>query len=166
MSTQHAPSPASARHAQARRRTWLSGGTLVLAVVGYFVFLDRTSGPALPRDDITAGLELAANTQAAVAAYIRTQRDYPVDNAAAGLPGPERIRNNVVESVTVDAGQIIIEFGTNAHPRLAGRILTLIPDVVEDGEIRWACDLPDLDASELPAECRLADYRDVASEAP
>ncbi len=166
MSTQHAQSRASARRAEARRKTWLSGGTLVLAAVGYFLFLDSTSGPAVPRDDIIASLKLAADTKTAVAAYIQTHRDYPADNAAAGLPEPERIRNDAVESITVDAGLVIIEFGTNAHARLAGRILTLIPDVVEGGEIRWACDLPDLDASALPAECRLPDRRDLASEAP
>jgi type IV pilus assembly protein PilA len=64
------------------------------------------------------------------------------DNAAAGLPVPDKIVNNYVSALTVDNGAIHIVFGNRAHPQLKDKILTLRPAVVDDAPVvpvTWIC---------------------------
>ena len=66
----------------------------------------------------------------------------PADNAAAGLPAPDRMVGNHVSAVTVENGAIHVTFGNGAHGILAGRILTFRPAVVEDAPVvpvAWVC---------------------------
>jgi type IV pilus assembly protein PilA len=96
---------------------------------------------------------------------------FPADNAAAGLPPPEKIVSNLVTSVRLDAGAIHITFGNRASGSIRGKVLTLRPAVVEDAPVvpvAWVCGLAavpgnmsvkgenrtDLPANYLPLKCR------------
>ncbi|MCL2873066.1 MAG: pilin [Betaproteobacteria bacterium] len=64
------------------------------------------------------------------------------DNAAAGLPVPEKIVNNYIKSVTVENGAIHITFGYRASSAIKDKTLSLRPAIVEDATIvpiTWVC---------------------------
>jgi type IV pilus assembly protein PilA len=116
---------------------------VVVAIVAILATLALPSYLAkLITDEIVAALPLADIAKAPVALAWAATQTFPVDNAAAGLPVPDKIVSNYVQSVTVRDGAIDITFGNNAHDRIAGKILTLRPAVVEDTPIvpvAWIC---------------------------
>lgn len=64
------------------------------------------------------------------------------DNAAAGLPIPEKVVNNYIKSVTVENGAIHIVFGYRANSAIKDKTLSLRPAIVEDATIvpiAWVC---------------------------
>jgi type IV pilus assembly protein PilA len=109
----------------------------ILATLAVPSYLDR-----LVRDQINASLPLADIAKKPVAeAWLATQT-FPADNAAAGLPVPEKIVANYVSSLVVRDGAIHITFGNRASKAIAGKVLSLRPAVVEDAPIvpvAWAC---------------------------
>jgi len=67
---------------------------------------------------------------------------FPADNAAAGLPAPEKVVNNLISSVTVESGAIHIVFGNRANSAIKGKMLSFRPAVVKDAPIvpvAWIC---------------------------
>ncbi|HEY2927632.1 pilin [Piscinibacter sp.] len=116
---------------------------VVIAVIAILAML------ALPnfqhqivREQVAEALPLADIAKAPVAASWSNTRTFPADNASAGLPSEDRIVNNVVSAVAVQAGAIHITFGNRANALLKGKILTLRPAVVEDAPIvpvTWVC---------------------------
>ncbi|NML48073.1 pilin [Ramlibacter sp. G-1-2-2] len=100
-------------------------------------YIDR-----LVRDQVTEALSLAEIAKPAIEAAWRAGTPLPADNAAAGLPPPEKIVNQRVLSVSVTDGAINIRFGNHAHQALQGLVLTLRPAVVEGAPIvpvTWLC---------------------------
>jgi type IV pilus assembly protein PilA len=76
-----------------------------------------------------------------VAAWTATQA-FPADNAAAGLPPPDRIVGNYVQSLVVEDGAIHVTLGNQASAGLRGLVITLRPAVVEDAPVvpvAWVC---------------------------
>ena len=66
----------------------------------------------------------------------------PVDNAAAALPVPEKMVNNFVSAVSIEAGAIHVTFGNRANKLIQGKVLTLRPAIVDDAPIVpivWVC---------------------------
>jgi type IV pilus assembly protein PilA len=64
------------------------------------------------------------------------------DNAAAGLPVPEKIVNQHIKAVTVENGAIHITFGYRANGAIKDKTLSLRPAIVEDAKIvpiAWIC---------------------------
>ena len=75
------------------------------------------------------------------AAYLLT-RALPADNAAAGVPAPEKIIGSLVSSVTVTNGVVTIVYGNLAVKNLAGKHVTLQPGYVPDAPqvpLSWVC---------------------------
>ena len=109
----------------------------ILATLALPSFLSK-----LIADQIVAALPLADIAKAPVALSWVTTQTFPADNPAAGLPAADKIVNNYVRSVAVEDGAIDITFGNSAHDRIAGKILTLRPAVVEDTPVvpvAWIC---------------------------
>jgi type IV pilus assembly protein PilA len=138
----------------------------ILATLAVPSYLDR-----LVRDQINASLPLADIAKKPVATAWSATQAFPADNAAAGLPVPEKIVANYVSSLTVRDGAIHITFGNRASKALAGKILSLRPAVVEDAPIvpvAWVCgaaeapdkmtvngaNLTNVPNGLLPLECR------------
>lgn len=64
------------------------------------------------------------------------------DNAAAGLPGHDKVVSNFVSDVEVQDGAIHMTFGNKAHPQIKGKILSMRPAVIEESQIvpvAWVC---------------------------
>lgn len=138
----------------------------ILALVALPTFTDK-----LVRDQVAEALPLGAIAKPAIEAAWRAGQPLPADNAAAALPVPEKIVNNVVSSVTVQDGAIHIRFGNRANKLLTGKTLSLRPAVVDDAPIvpvTWLCgaarppekmtargaDRTDIPTGLLPLRCR------------
>ena len=98
-------------------------------------------GPVV-RDQVVAAAPLIDLAKKQVAAAWAAHQALPADNAAAGLPAPDRMVNNFVQSVAIADGVIEVTFGNSAHPEIRGKVLVLRPAVVEDAPVvpvAWIC---------------------------
>jgi type IV pilus assembly protein PilA len=138
----------------------------ILALLAVPSYMDR-----IVREQVQAALPLAALAQKPVAAAWLAVGALPADNAAAGLPPPEKIVSNNVSSVSISGGAVHVTFGNRANKAIAGRTLSLRPAVVEDAPVvpvAWVCgaaeapekmtvmgqNLTDIRPGLLPLECR------------
>jgi type IV pilus assembly protein PilA len=109
----------------------------ILALIALPSFQDR-----IIRNQIREALPLADLAKPPVQAAWAASQPLPADNAAAGLPAPDRIVNQLVQSVALSDGAIHMTFGQRANGALQGKTLTLRPAVVEDARIvpiTWLC---------------------------
>jgi type IV pilus assembly protein PilA len=118
----------------------------LMVVVGIVAILALLAIPTYQdkfiRDQIAEALPLADIAKPPVALSWAMLQNFPADNAAAGLPVAEKIVNNYIRSVAIDAGAINITFGNHANQAIVGKILTLRPAVVTDAPIvpvTWVC---------------------------
>jgi type IV pilus assembly protein PilA len=94
------------------------------------------------RDQVVEAMRLTDIAKGPIAAAWTATRTLPDDNAAAGLPAPDKVVSNYVKSMTVEAGAIHVVFGNLASNALRGKTLSLRPAVVEDAPIvpvAWVC---------------------------
>jgi len=113
----------------------------------------------------------AAFMKTSVAAYYAANKALPADNAAAGLPAPEKVIGTYVTSATVVDGAVTLLFGNSAVGNLKGKKLTLRPGYVPDAPqvpLSWVCgpakapdgltisgaDATDIPKEQLPMGCR------------
>jgi len=124
------------------------GFTLIemMVVVGVVAILALMMIPAYQdrfiRNQILEALPLADIAKAPVAAAWAAARALPADNAAAGLPVPEKVVNNHVSALQVEGGAIHITFGNRASNAIRGKVLSLRPAIVADAPIvpvAWVC---------------------------
>lgn len=115
----------------------------VLAIIAILAMLAVPNiTDRIVRNQIVTGVPLADFVKAAIAASWATTQTLPANNAAAGLPPPEKIVSNYVSAVTVHNGAIDITFGNSVNGLIKGKILTLRPGVVTDAPIvpvAWVC---------------------------
>lgn len=138
----------------------------ILAAIAIPSLLDR-----IVRQQVQDALPLADIAKTPIAAAWAASQPLPADNAAAGLPAPDKVVGNFVSALTVDQGAIQLTFGNNANPRIRGKTLSLRPAVVEDAHVvpvAWVCgnaavpgkmtvhgdNRTDLDTTFLPFRCR------------
>lgn len=138
----------------------------ILALMALPSYLER-----IVREQIVQALPLADIAKKPIAASWAGLQEFPLDNAAAGLPVPEKIVSNYVASLVVDQGAIHLTFGNKAHSAIQGKVLSLRPAVVEDAPVvpvAWVCggaDVPDkmtlkgADRSSVPPEYLPLDCR-------
>jgi len=77
-----------------------------------------------------------------IAEIWKTSKTLPADNAAAGLPGADKMVSNYISSTTVSEGAIHITLGNKVHPKIAGMVLSIRPAVIEESSlvpITWVC---------------------------
>ena len=94
------------------------------------------------QEQIVEALPLADIAKPPVALGWAVTQTFPADNAAAGLPVPEKIVSNLVSSVALEGGVINITFGNRANNQIVGKVLSVRPAVVEDSPIvpiTWLC---------------------------
>ncbi|HVY07659.1 MAG TPA: pilin [Burkholderiales bacterium] len=116
---------------------------IVLAVVAILALIALPSYlDVYVRNDINEALPLADIVKAPVADAWASRQAFPADNAAAGLPPPEKIVNNFISAIAIRDGAIHITFGNHANGTIKGKVLTLRPAVVKDAPIvpvTWVC---------------------------
>jgi type IV pilus assembly protein PilA len=147
---------------------------VVLAVVAILAMIAVPNlQDRVVRDQIIEAAKLADVAKDPVALAWKLTRTLPADNAAAGLPAPERIVSNLVSSVTVESGAVHVTFGNRANATLRGKTLSLRPAVIDDSQVvpvAWVCaaaaapppmaihgsNRTDVPARFLPLNCRAA----------
>lgn len=142
------------------------GIVAILALMTIPLYIERNV-----REQVKEGVEFAAFMQKNVSATYALMGTLPKDNAAAGLPPPEKIIGNYVTSGSVTDGVITLVFGNLAVKNIRGKKLTLRPGYVQDAPqvpISWVCgpgkipggltiagaDATDIPQQWLPAACR------------
>lgn len=116
---------------------------VVIVVIGILAMMAIPSfQERIVREQVAAALPLADIAKAPISTSWATTQTFPADNAAAGLPVPEKVVNNYISALSVKDGVIQITFGNRAHSLLKDKILTLRPAVVEDAPVvpvTWVC---------------------------
>lgn len=123
------------------------------------------------QQQVKEGIAFAEFMQRGVATAYGITGVMPKDNAAAGLPAPEKVIGNYVTSGTVADGVITLVFGNLAVSNIKGKRVTLRPAYVADTPqvpISWICaagrvpkglavagaNATDIPEQWLPAACR------------
>jgi len=94
------------------------------------------------RAQIVEAVPLADIAKTPIAKAWADTHSLPADNAAVGLPAPEKIVNNSISAVDVENGAIHITFGNRANGLIKDKVLTLRPAVVLDAPVvpvTWVC---------------------------
>jgi len=147
----------------------------LMVVVGIIAILALMAVPSYRdkyiREQVVEAMRLTDIAKGPIAAAWAAAKTFPDDNAAAGLPTPDKVVGNYVKSLTVEAGAIHVVFGNQANGALRGMTLSLRPAVVEDAPIvpvAWVCgfaatpekmtvmatNTTDLPKNWLPVNCR------------
>ncbi|WP_428719347.1 pilin [Undibacterium curvum] len=147
----------------------------LMAVVAIIAILGAMALPSylykVVREQVDSSVQLADIAKKPSELAWLSEKDFPADNAAAGLPTADKIVNNFISSVTVENGAIHIMFGNRASNAIKGRILSLRPAVVNDTHqvpVTWVCgkaeapakmsiygtDKTSIPSEYLPAICR------------
>ena len=121
----------------------------ILAVIG----IPQYQQYAL-RAQVSEGLNLMAAAKTAVALGCQVGGLLPADNAAAGLPSAEDIFGNYVDQVELEDGAITARFGNKAGSDIAGKTITLTPDLcIDNNALMFKC-TGTIDDDYLPSSCR------------
>ncbi|HLQ13225.1 MAG TPA: pilin [Steroidobacteraceae bacterium] len=154
-----------------------SGFTLIelMIVVAIIGILASIAIPAYQtytiRAQVSEAFSLASELKGAIQEYRKERGMLPADNAAAGVPQPDKLIGNYVTRVEVNQGSINVTFGNFVNKNIAGHIVTLQPIVVKGSPaspMSWRCgyrgvpsgmeavgeNRTDLDAKYLPSSCR------------
>ena len=145
---------------------------IVVAIIGIL------AGIAIPayqsytvRAQVTEAFSLASELKGPIQEYRKERGIFPADNAAAGVPAPEKLIGNYVTRVEVNQGAISVTFGNFVNKSIEGQIVTLQPIVVKGSPaspMSWRCgyrgvpngmesageNRTNLDAKFLPTACR------------
>ncbi|WP_220467108.1 pilin [Pseudoalteromonas sp. 5Ae-yellow] len=118
----------------------------ILAAVALPAYQDYTK-----RAHVSEGMSLAAGAKAAVTETYASTGTFPADNAAAGIDAATSIKGNAVDSVTIAAGVITVDFD---DIKVGAGTLILTPKDA-GGSVTWACTGgASIEAKLLPANCR------------
>ncbi|HKC15633.1 MAG TPA: pilin [Steroidobacteraceae bacterium] len=145
---------------------------IVVAIIGIL------AGIAIPayqtytiRAQVSEAFSLASELKGSIQEYRKERGTLPADNAAAGVPQPEKLIGNYVTRVEVNQGSINVTFGNFVNKNIAGQIVTLQPIVVKGSPaspMSWRCgyrgvpsgmeavgeNRTNVDSKFLPSSCR------------
>lgn len=139
----------------------------ILSVIAVPTYQDRVI-----RAQVEEGMVLSKFVQQSVQTYYTKHHRLPANNAAAGLPGSDKIMGNYVVDVQVRDGAVVVTFGNRVNRFIDKKKLTLRPAIVEGQPvvpIAWVCgnaSVPgkmkvggrndtDIPPSQLPIDCRI-----------
>lgn len=157
--------PETARPVPAATMTGMPGWAIALIVVvggGFMMIpvLAILAAIAVPayhgyavRTEVAEGVKLSERPRALVAEYIGQRGALPGSNADLGLPRPEMIRANYVESIRIADGKVVVTYGNRASTAIHGRHVVLAPQG-SSAALHWHCSSPDIRERYLPAQCR------------
>ncbi len=120
----------------------------ILAAIAIPAYQDYTI-----RAQVSEGLMLSGGAKAAVIEYFMDTRQFPPDNAAAGVAPADAISGKYVASVEVYDGSVYITYGNAAHSTINGNDLVMTP-TESAGSISWSCSSESIAPKHLPAACR------------
>lgn len=109
----------------------------ILATITIPSILDR-----IIKEQIVAAVPLADIAKAPIAFAWAAEKTLLENNEEAGLPSPDKVVSNFIQSVQIENGAIHMTFGNKAHKNIKDKILTLRPAVIEEAQIvpvAWVC---------------------------
>ena len=145
---------------------------IVVAIIGIL------AGIAIPayqtytvRAQVTEAFSLASELKGPIQEYRKERGVLPADNAAAGVPAPDKLIGNYVTRVEVNHGAINVVFGNFVNKAIDGQVVTLQPILVTGSPaspMSWRCgyrgvprgmepageNRTNVDAKFLPTSCR------------
>lgn len=125
-----------------------SGFTLIelMIVVAIIGILASVAIPAYQtytiRAQVTEAFSLASELKGSIQDYRKERGVLPADNAAAGVPEPDKLIGNYVTRVEISHGAIHVTFGNFVNKLLEGQIVTLQPIIVKGSPaspMSWRC---------------------------
>jgi len=103
------------------------------------------------RAQVSEGLVLASGAKTAVAEYANVKGEFPTTSALAGI---DAMSGKYVDTVEVGAdGVITATFGGDAHTKIQGGTVFLVPAGLNSGSITWTCTGSGDIGSYLPSSC-------------
>lgn len=94
------------------------------------------------REQVEESLKLLEVLKPRVEAYYAAHGYLPVDNAAAGLPLPDKLIGNYVTGIQLSQGGFHLQFGNKAHGLLRDRLLSVRAVIVAGSPLSplsWVC---------------------------
>jgi len=154
-----------------------SGFTLIelMIVVAIIGILASIAIPAYQsytvRAQVTEAFSLASELKGPIQEYRKERGILPADNAAAGVPEPDKLIGNYVTRVEVSHGAINVTFGNFVNKAIDGQTVTLQPILVKGSPaspMSWRCgyrgvpngmeaageNRTNIDVKFLPVSCR------------
>jgi len=122
---------------------------IVLAAITITARQDHTI-----RSQISEGLNLSSTAKAAVTDHFQATGEWAANNESAGLLPANRLAGIYVSSVAVDAGNIVITYGDQAHVLINGKTLVITPETQSNDLLTWSCSSQSIEPKHLPADCR------------
>jgi len=126
----------------------------ILAAIAIPAYQDYTI-----RAQVAEGLTLAQPVKDAIATSYNNSGTVPEDLQAAGF-GADDVAGQYVASIEVEQGAVFIRYGNAANQHIAGRTLSLIPQLADE-QLVWACGHAagedsgtSIEPKYLPAACR------------
>jgi len=152
---------ATPEHQQPLQHANVIGLVLVLVVMPCLVaFGGMIAAITLPtymeytlRAEVDSGAALAEGSRKAVEVYFAGHGRFPSDNQEAGLPDPGLISNDVVGSIAVQDGAVVVTYGNKAGEAIRGRTVQFWPENQGTG-LHWACVGSTIDERFRPTICR------------
>lgn len=116
---------------------------VVVAIIAILAMIAIPSSLGrIVKEQVASTVPWADAAKEPIAMQWKTSKTLPADNAAAGLPAPEKMVSNFVTRLEVQDGAIHMTLGNKAHPKLHGKVLSMRPAVIEDAQIvpiAWVC---------------------------
>jgi type IV pilus assembly protein PilA len=135
-----------------RRKIYLVAAVF-LTFIGIIAVISNVPADAFPRAQVAEGLNITGGAKATVTEYYLDHGQFPSDNVSAGLPPATDIQGKYVSSVQIDAGEIVVTFGNDAHSDIHSNTLVLRPKR-SDQLVIWVCFSLDIAPKNLPRVCR------------
>ncbi len=120
----------------------------ILAAIAIPAYQDYTI-----RAQVSEGLNLARTAQTAVTDHFNATDELAANNETAGLPPANRLSGIYVSSVAVDAGNVVITYGNEAHGLIDGQTIVLTPEI-QLNMLKFTCSSQSIEPKHLPAACR------------
>ena len=122
----------------------------ILAAIAIPAYQDYTI-----RAQVSEGLNLTGACKAAVTEYYQDQGVFPADNVTAGLEAAANIRGKYTTQVAVGAGGVCAAtYGNEANANINGAVLSMTP-LDNQGSVSWDCTGDATLVNKwLPAACR------------
>lgn len=116
---------------------------VVLAVIAILATMAIPSHvSSLAREQVRESLEIVEKLKPSVEQARMLTLAMPEDNAAAGLPEPDRLLGNYITSIVLENGALTMTFGNKATSALKDKKLTVRAIAVVDSPaspVSWIC---------------------------
>jgi len=127
--------------------------------------------PIRARGQIQEAVGIADKLKPSIQAIYEVSQKFPENNEEAGLPEPQQLIGNFVETITLEKGALHLGLGNKIIGPLEGKTLTIQPIAVKDSPnspISWVCghskvpegmqamgdNKTDIEPKYLPISCR------------